>query len=866
MKVLSYEKLKKRILKRRIFNRNICALLISSFFSSATLSEEYYFDPELLQGTVYGQNLDRFNQKEESVLDGEQILDVYVNGSLISDNENVTFKTSSGGNTEPCLSKELIGKAAIRLKENSWVAENECLLLSQTGQNIYHELDVKTLSLKLMVPQAALLRSPRGYIPVSEWDDGSFSLFLRHNTNFYRTENTGNNYTYNYLWSGINTGSNLGLWQLRHQGNLRYANNNITGSSYKYNPVKTWIQRPIPEINSLLSLGDNYTSNTLFGSLSFNGIKLATDQRMWPAGKRGYAPEVRGIAGTTARVVVRQQGKVIYETTVSPGNFVINDLYNTTARGDLQVDVIEANGKVSTFTVPYSSVPDSVRPGNWDYSLSMGWVRHYYSVDNRFIEGTLQYGISNAFTANTGIRMAEHYQAGLLGGVFATQFGAFGLNATYSQADVENDRSESGWRAEASYSKTFTTRTNLVLAAYRYSTSGFRELQDVFGVRRQNQDGIEYWSDTLKQRNHFSATVSQPLDEWGTINLTGSTADYYDGKSRINQFQLGYSNNWKSMNYNLSIARQYTVWNTGRYYTSVDDEDYDTGNRSKHKENTFSLGISIPLELGKSRSNLFFDMSKTNDSRSALTGINGSAGENGNFTYSVYAGMDNYRQSGNATTWGGNIQQNTPIGSLRASYAEGKDFRQFGVGTAGTVLLHSGGVTAGPYTSETFGLIHAPGAQGAIVKNGQGAKVDRFGYAILPSLTPYRYNNISLDSKNIQEDVELQGGSQRIVPYAGAISKVEFKTIRGRAVLINTSHSQGDMIPIGAEVFDSDNQSVGMVGQGGQIYARLPELSGVLYVIWGKQKDQSCRINYVLPNKKEKDDVFTQLNLACVQE
>ncbi|WP_177335341.1 fimbria/pilus outer membrane usher protein, partial [Klebsiella variicola] len=86
------------------------------------------------------------------------------------------------------------------------------------------------------------------------------------------------------------------------------------------------------------------------------------DERMWPQGKRGYAPEVHGVASSSARVVIKQLGKVIYETHVPPGPFYIDDLYNTRYQGDLQVKVIEANGKVSRFTVPYSAVPDSVRP------------------------------------------------------------------------------------------------------------------------------------------------------------------------------------------------------------------------------------------------------------------------------------------------------------------------------------------------------------------------------------------------------------------------------------------------------------------------------------------------------------------------
>ncbi|MCS5931879.1 fimbria/pilus outer membrane usher protein [Klebsiella pneumoniae subsp. pneumoniae] len=71
-----------------------------------------------------------------------------------------------------------------------------------------------------------------------------------------------------------------------------------------------------------MAFGDNYTDSSLFGSLSFNGIKLATDERMWPQGERGYAPEVHGVASSSARVVIKQLGKVIYETHVPPGPFI----------------------------------------------------------------------------------------------------------------------------------------------------------------------------------------------------------------------------------------------------------------------------------------------------------------------------------------------------------------------------------------------------------------------------------------------------------------------------------------------------------------------------------------------------------------
>lgn len=715
----------------------------------------------------------------------------------------------------------------------------------------------------MVVPQAGLLHSPRGFIPVSEWDAGETALFLRHNTNFYHTENTDSHLRYDYLWSNINAGFNLGLWQVRHQGNLRYADDNQTGRHYKYNAVATSVQRPLPQLDSIIAFGDNYTNSSLFGNLSFNGVKLSTDQRMWPQGKRGYAPEVRGVATTTARVVVRQQGKVIYETTVAPGAFVINDLYNTRGQGDLTVDVVEANGQVSRFTVPYSAVPDSIRPGNWNYELAMGYVRQYYSVENKFIEGVLQRGMSNVLTANMGSRLADNYQAFLAGGVLATSVGAFGLNTVFSSAHVENNEKQQGWRIEASYSKTFTTGTNLVLAAYRYSTSGYRDLQDVLGVRRQEKNGTLYYSDTLNQRNNFSATVSQPMGDWGMLSFTGSTSDYYNNASRITQLQLGYSNSWRDISFNISAARQRSTYSS-RYFSSVNDRDFDNENQRKYTENTVSLGISIPFDFGSSRSQINLDMNRSRDSRTATVGMSGTTGEKSSTSWALYSGIEHNNDSGDSSTWGGNVEHRTSVGAFRAYASRGDSYQQYGLGMSGTLVAHRGGITAGPYTSDTFALVEAPGARGAEIRNGQGATVDRFGYAILPSLTPYRYNTISLDSQNMADDVELQGGSKRLVPYAGAISRVTFKTTHGKATLINTTLPDSSQPPMGADVTDSNGEAVGIMGQGGQIYARLAAQSGVLFVKWGKTAAQQCQVWYQLPTTR--DAPLYQLTLPCRQE
>lgn len=844
------------------FPLSVLALCISVSWIGAAHSKEYVFDSSLLQGSSWGVDLDQFNQQQ--VAPGRYLVDVYVNNTLVKSAEKITFQAVAGsGQVEPCLSGALMRSA--KLKAVPEEDGDTCQLLTNWAKGASWQFDQSTLRLQLAIPMTELQHTPRGYIPVSEWDDGMLALFVRHNTRYTWTENTDSHYRYQYLWSGINSGLNIGLWQARHQGNFRYVNNSLSGSASRYNAVRTWVQRPIESLDSILSLGDNYTDSSLFGSLSFNGIKLATDERMWPQGKRGYAPQVRGVATSSARVVVKQLNKVIYETNVPPGPFVINDLYNTRSQGDLEVDVIEASGKTSSFTVPYSAVPDSVRPGNWHYSLSLGRVRQYYSIDNTFLEGVLQHGLNNTLTSNFGVRIAQDYQAMLAGGVVATELGALGLNATWSNARVENDNHQQGWRAELSYSKTFTTRTNLVLAAYRYSTSGFRDLQDVLGVRRQEQDGTAYYSDSLHQRNRLSATVSQPMGDWGILNMSASTADYYNNQSRITQLQLGYSNQWRRISYGINVARQRTTWDYGRFYTSVNDPVGDSS-REKYTENTISFNVSVPLDWGNNLASVAYNYNQSRTSRSSTVSLTGTAGEARDLSYSLYGGYEHYRDgsNGSTTTFGGSLQENTRAGAVQASYDQGDSYRQVGVGASGTFVLHSGGLTMGPYTSDTFALVHADGAQGARVQNGQGAVVDSFGYAILPSLSPYRSNNVSLDTRNMSADAELKGGSKRIVPYAGAIVRVDFSTLKGKAVLISIKTRDGKVPPMGAEVRDADGTLTGMVGQGGQIYARVPNASGVLQVSWGRQKHQRCRVPYQITGQDAEPLVY--LSQICEQE
>lgn len=848
---------------RKIASWVTYALFPMSVCSWAAENSQYTFDESLFLGGDFGKGLKRFNADNNTPA-GKYSVDIYLNGRFIQRDSVDFVNNSAQKESEPCLSREFYVQSGVNesaLPQGDELAKSQCKSPEALVKGASWSFDQPRLRLDLYIPQALLTRSPRDAVPVESWDAGESLMFLNYSTNYYQSRyRSGSGGTSQYGFLGLKSGINLGLWQLRQQSSATYSQS-PSRSRYQWQSLQTYMQRPIAALDSNLMIGQSYSGGSLFGSMAYNGVKLETDQRMWPQSRRGYAPEIRGTAQTNARVVVSQNGRTIYETNVPQGPFVIDDLSSTHYEGDLKVEIIEADGRSSTFTVPFSAVPDSMRPGVSRYNAVVGRARDYGDTQNLFGDFTYERGISNSFTGNLGLRIADDYQAILAGGVWSHWLGAFGLNTTWSHAQIDDNQSQSGWRVQASYSRTFDyTGTNVALAGYRYSTEGYRELSDVLGERASKKHGSNnvFKSDTLNQRNQFTAMINQSLGDYGSLYLSGSVMDYYDNQSRNTQLQVGYSNSWKNISYNLAISRQQSV-----YRNQIDMDGSEQGRSRSYlgnTENLITLTFSIPLSFGGRDNYISTSLSHADSSgNSGQTSVSGMLDDVGTLNYSVYAGYQQNRESqaGSTKNWGANLQKNSAFGTLNGSYSASSDYTQWGVGGRGAAVIHRGGITLGPYLSETFGLVEAKGAKGALVKNGQGARIDSNGYAIVPSLTPYRYNTISLDPKGINKHTELKSTQSRVIPYAGAAVKASFDTLSGYGVLIKAKINGTEALPMGASVLDDQNNVVGMSGQASLIYARVRERQGILTVKWGDSPQEMCRVSYVLPESSEQQELVS---------
>ncbi len=221
--------------------------------------------------------------------------------------------------------------------------------------------------LTLSIPQAAMNVQSRGYVDPSRWDDGVPAAFVDYYFSGAQIKNAdeGESSRSNYL--NLRSGLNLGAWRLRNISSMQYDQ-----QRRHWDTQSTWLQRDVRSLKSLLRIGDTYTTGDVFDSIQFRGVQLMSDDEMLPDSQRGFAPTIRGVAHSNAKVTVSQHGYVIYETFVSPGAFAISDLYPTSQSGDLEVKVTESNGAVRTFTQPYSAVPYMLREGRGKFSLSAG--------------------------------------------------------------------------------------------------------------------------------------------------------------------------------------------------------------------------------------------------------------------------------------------------------------------------------------------------------------------------------------------------------------------------------------------------------------------------------------------------------------
>ncbi|NMY39446.1 MULTISPECIES: fimbria/pilus outer membrane usher protein [unclassified Pseudomonas] len=754
-----------------------------------------------------------------------------INQNYFAERE-ITFESNPQNNgLSPCLNAELLKEMGVR-SETFRPEHNAqaCIDLPNLISGASFTMDNSTLRLSVSIPHIAMRRDIIGFVPVGQWQTGINAAFL----NYQVSAQQGNS---RYLGSresqdmNLTSGLNLGAWRFRSNQSLRQNDD----GQREWLRAYTFLQRDLPGTHAILTLGETFTSGDVFRSMPIMGLSINSDLGMLPDVLQGYAPVIRGVAQSRAKLEVLQNGYPIYSTYVSPGAYAIEDLSTVGGSGELEVVLTEEDGQISRRTLPYASIGNLLRRGVWRYNATVARYNSAYELEEPLLwQGTLAMGTLWNSTLYGGALASEFYRAGTLG--LARDFGSAGalsLDVTHANAEVDSETSHvvQGMSYAIKYGKSFETRTNLRFAGYRYSTEGYRDFEEA--LRERRQDGF-YGS----RRSRLEASVYQNLGKSSSIGLTFSHQDYWFSDYQQRQFQLQFNTHHKGISYNLYASQALSERNGMKTNRQI------------------GLSISLPLDFGRSTS-LTYDAQKYGDRLSQRASLGGNAIDN-RLSYRASVSHENTQQTSATIALG----YQTAFGSVGAGFTHGRDHRNLSLNASGAVLLHDSGIEFGPYLGETMGIIEVPDIPDIGVVNSPGVRTNQRGFALVPYLRPYRVNEVQLKTDDLGPEIDIDNGTTQLIPRRGAIVKATFNARKVTRMVITGFTSAGTPLPFGARVSDSTNQELGMVGQGGQVMLSGATGKKTLQILWGDDARQGCKLHVDTSTMEHRNGYYLQ-TLQC---
>ncbi|WP_447880182.1 outer membrane usher protein [Serratia fonticola] len=724
-----------------------------------------------------------------------------------------------------CISTALVnelGFKASALKDLTWWHGGECLdERSVPGMEIRG--DLATNGLYLNIPQAFLEYSDDNWEPPSRWDEGIPGLLLDYNVNARSQQQRGGKVSGNVSGNGT-VGSNLGAWRLRAdwQANLDHQTGTGQSTRKQLDWSRYYAYRAIPSLRSKLTLGENYLDSGMFDSFRFTGASLISDDNMLPPNLRGYAPEVTGVARTNAKVVISQQGRVLYETTVASGPFRIQDI-NDAVSGSLDVRVEEQDGSVQAFVVNTANIPYLTRPGAVRFKVAAGkpsdWQHH--SRGPVFGTGEFSWGVSNGWSLYGGVLTGGDYNALSLGiGRDLMVLGALSFDATQSRARLpQEDGTLSGGSYRLSYSKNFDEYDSQVtFAGYRFSEQEFMSMSEYLDARYHG-------TRTGNGKEMYTITFNKHFRDWGL-------------SSYINYSHQTYWDRPANDRYNLTMSRYFDV---GRFKNLSLSLSAYRNEYNGTKDDGAYLSLSMPWGANSTMS---YNTTVNRNDTTHQVGYSDRIDEHNN--YQLRAGSS---RSGVNVNGYYNHEGDKARMSANASYQEN---RYSAVGllmqggmtmTANGGALHRTGMAGG-----TRMLIDTNGVPDVPVRGyGSTTNTNAWGKAVIGDVSSYYRNKASIDVNKLGDKAEATKSVVQATLTEGAIGYRQFDVIVGAKAMAVIKLADGSEPPFGATVMNARKQETGIVNDGGSIYLSGINAGDTMTVHWNGGAQCEVRMPTPLP-------------------
>ncbi|WP_310504043.1 fimbria/pilus outer membrane usher protein [Pantoea sp. B623] len=791
-------------------------LFMMSLLPSYTSATE--FDTGMLDAEdTRNVDFSRFSS-EGYVMPGRYSLTVLLNDHRLGEKELDVFPTEVGnaGSPAACLSADTVDMLGLRKSERAKLVgwhQGQCFgLQALPGSAV--RINLSQAELAITLPQAYLDERNPDWDPPSRWDNGIPGAFIDYDlsTTVLSPEHQGSEMQGSVFGTA---GANAGAWRLRgdYQGDISRATGRGAKRDFRWS--RFYAYRPLPSMRARATLGESILDTEIFDTWRYTGAGLSSDEAMLAPDQRGYAPEVSGIAHTNARVVISQQGQVIYQTTVPAGPFRIQTL-SSTLSGKLNVRVEEQNGEVQHFEVDASAVPYLTRPGHLRYKIAAGRPSRpdHQLRGPLFTVAEFSWGISSAWTLYGGTTFSAIYQAVAAGiGRDLFGFGAVSADVTQSLARLRSGARESGKSWRLNYSKYFSSLNGgITFAGYRFSERNFLSMDQFLNLREH--PGLLQG----RSKSMYNIMMNKSFSDSGiSLYLNYSHQNYWDRPA--------------TRSYTLTLSRLFDMFSLKHLSLSLSATRTQLAGR--HDDMLF-VSLSLPLDQGS----VSYDVQR--QGRTLLQSASYYRMLDRHNAWRLSAGGGNRASSPAYVNGYLNHKADWSDMSLTAAYSRNQ-YRSAGLTLQGGITATPRGLalSAGNGNGGTRMMVDTSPA-GGIPVNGGEVVTNPWGKGVLTNQSSYYRLHTSIDVNHLPSGVEIFRPVNDTTLTEGAIGYHRFDVLKGWKGMIAIKRAGKLPPPFGASVQDEGGRERGIVGDGGQVYVAGLREKESLRVVWdGKPR---CRL------------------------
>jgi outer membrane usher protein len=769
------------------------------------------FDATLLRGARDGVvDLSPF-ERGAAIAPGEHEVDVVRNGEALG-RRRVRLDAAQDATPTTCVDGAFaawLGVAVARLPAavREALHAGECIAFDVLHAAADARYDGADLTVRVSIPQALLVRRDDAIDPAA-FDAGIPAVRINHAANV--TFEPGH---VRHASLHLDAGANAGAWRWRHRGSHTWS-----ASGRRSQALAATVERDVARFDARLTFGDFFVDGMGFDAVALRGVQFRSDDRMAPSSATHHAPIVRGTADTHARVQVRQAGALLLDVPVPPGPFALDTVRPLARGGALDVRVVEADGRIRSFALPYSAIPGLLRAGRARFDVAAGlWRGNGFTGDAPVFQGAMQRGLHDRLTLRGGAQLAPDYAQALAGTAFATPVGAFSLERLVARSVVDDTR-RTGAGTRMGFTTQFApTRTHVDVSAWHRPDARHRSLHEVMHARRS-----EPAQRLPIEGERFELSLHQSLGaRRHALRMTvvaRRAAPRADARSLQLAYALPVRSNGAQLQGLLEHGRE-TAPDAGRTASTM-----------------ATLSLAIPLHAPSPQAPTFFQAHARAGAghRTLQAGVGGAFGEEARNAWR--AGLS--RADAAPFIASASLARASRTGRIAAGWSAGAGRQQGSASFDGSLVLHAHGVTAGPSLGDTAALVRSEHGAGAKLLHVPQGRLDRGGRALVPHLSPYRRNRVGIDPLGAAEGVVFDWTERDVVPRAGALVDVWVPGTRSAARFVRILDAGGAPAVFGARIVDAAGTLRGQVGRDGITLLDAHD-DATLTLLWRDGEDTS---------------------------